>query len=82
MSATVSSLTPLGTSVPGNVLQIDALRNAKIFLRDLLRGEENMEPAKLYTQICKALGEYGTDNQLLAQDDLVQCAAARRGVQQ
>lgn len=58
----------MGTGIPGNIQQIQALRDCKQFLSDVLvNRDQPMDPAKLLSTVCRALGESGTDAQLIAQ---------------
>lgn len=58
----------LGTGTPGNIQQIQALRDCKAELISLLTGGElSIDPFKLLPTVCRALGESGTDAQLIAQ---------------
>lgn len=64
----VPSAVVMGTSIPGNIQQIQALRDCKAFLTSvLLGGEASHDPARLLPTVCRALGESGTDAQLIAQ---------------
>lgn len=58
----------MGTGVPGNIQQIQALRDCKQFLSDILvNRDQPMDPARLLPTVCRALGESGTDAQLIDQ---------------
>jgi hypothetical protein len=55
------------TQRPGNIEQIQALRYTRDFLRGVITdGAPDIDPKGLYVNVSRALGEKGTDEELLA----------------
>ena len=52
------------------IAQINTLRAAQAFLRDLLKGEVNHDPERLFCGVSRALGQTGTDKQILVRAGL------------
>ena len=60
------------------IAQINTLRAAQAFLRDPLKGEVNHDPERLFCGVSRALGQTGTDRQILTQAGLERMTASER----